>query len=143
MTRPNAQLAALENSYGEMLALCDALETVADSLPHAINPRICRTLAGAIEPLMARIHQLEEDALFPLMAASQTPDLSNALTRLRAQHIADGSAAAEVSEGLHALAAQTPQLSPDATGYLLRSFFEGMRRHIPAAREFLALAQAR
>tara|TARA_R110000868_G_scaffold6485_4_gene36713 strand:+ start:1269 stop:1712 length:444 start_codon:yes stop_codon:yes gene_type:complete len=139
MTLPNRHIAALEQSYSELLALCDALETVADNLPHEINARVCRSLADALEPLVARTHQQEEETLFPLLAASQNPQLSRTLARLREEHLADHSTAAEVSEALHDLSAGASKLSPDAVGYLLRSFFESMRRHVLSEQELLAM----
>jgi len=141
MTLPNRPIKGLEQSYSELLALCDALEAVADSLPHKVNARTCRTLSEALVPLVSQTHQLEEDALFPLLAASQNPQLSRTLARLREEHISDHSVAAEVSEALHDLSEGQSKLSPDAIGYLLRSFFESMRRHVQSERELLGMVR--
>lgn len=139
MTLPTRPIEALEQSYGELLALCDGLEAVADSLPHTVSNRICLALATRVEPLVARTQQLEEVALFPLLEASRTPHLGRTLARLRAEHLADHSAAAEVSEALHNHARAHSTLSPDAMGYLLRSFFESMRRHVHSEQELIAM----
>ncbi|MGV8833430.1 MAG: hemerythrin domain-containing protein [Devosia sp.] len=139
MTLPNRPIEALEQSYAELLALCDGLEEVADTLPHDVSPRICLTLAAGLEPLIAQMHGLEEEALFPLLEASQSPQLSQTLARLRHENLADQSTAAEVSEALHDLGTGRSALSPDAMGYLLRSFFESMRRHVQSERELIAM----
>ena len=141
MTVLNSRVAALEQSYDELLALCDALEAVADGLPYAVNARVCLGLSASLEPLLARTHGLEEAVLFPLLAASQNPQLSQTLERLRQEHLADHSTAAEVGECLHDLGAGRPTVSADAIGYLLRSFFESMRRHVQSERELLAMAR--
>lgn len=141
MTLPPHHLDALDQTYGELLALCDGLETVADSLPHATTPRLCLTLATSLEPLVARTHQLEEALLFPLLEASQNPQWGPTLVRLRSEHLADHGAATEVSEALHDLGDGHSPLSPDAMGYLLRSFFETMRRHVQSARELIAMVR--
>lgn len=135
----NRPVEALYQSYDELWALCDALEAVADSLPHNVSARICMTLAANLEPLMARSHRLEEETLFPLLEASKTPQLSHTLARLRDEHLTDDSTAAEVSETLHELGTDRSALSPDAIGYLLRSFFESLRRHIQSERELIAM----
>ena len=139
MTPQSRSLAALEQTYGELLALCDGLEAVADSLPHAVAPRVCLTLAAGIEPLVERAHELENSELFPLLEASQTPHLGPTLARLRADQLTDRSAAAEVSEALHDLGTGQSALSPDAMGYLLRSFFERTRRHVQSEKELIAM----
>ena len=139
MTLPNRRIEALEQSYGELLALCDALEAVADSLPHTINARTCTKLSDAAEPVIARVHRVEEEALFPLLATSQKPQLSRTLARLREEHLTDHSVAAEVSEALHGLGTGQSKLSADAVGYLLRSFFESMRRHVQGVHELIAM----
>jgi len=140
MSEPHHRLEALEQTYGELLALCDGLETVADSLPHAVTPRMCLTLAASLEPMVARTHRLEEETLFPLLEASQGRQWGPTLARLRAEHLADQSATAEVSEALHDLGSGRSALSPDAMGYLLRSFFDSMRRHVQSEQELIAMA---
>ncbi len=141
MIVPPHRLDPLEQTYGELLALCSGLEIVADSLPHATTPRMCLTLAASLEPLVERTHRLEENLLFPLLEASKNPQWGPTLARLRAEHPADLSAAAEVSEALHDLGHGRSALSPDAMGYLLRSFFESMRRHVQSERELIAMVR--
>ena len=135
---PNSQIAALELSYQEMLDLCDLLEGIADDLPHT-DSRLCLSAADVLEPMVDTTHRLEEAVLFPMLAASNRVELKRATARLRQEHISDSSTAEEVSEILRDVARGRPSLSPDAIGYLLRSFFDGMRRHIHGERELMQL----
>lgn len=135
---PNSRTAPLEQSYQQLLALCDVLETIADSLPHP-DAGLCITTADALEPLVERTHGLEEDVLFPILEASSRPELNQTVARLRREHLTDMATAGEVSDALRAVASSSSPLSPDAVGYLLRSFFDSMRRHVYGEVELIQL----
>lgn len=135
---PNGQTGALAHNYHLLLELCDVLEAIADSLPRA-NAQLCRDTAATLEPLLAQTHRLEEVTLFPLLTASGRPELRHTMTRLRREHVFDSCAAGEVSDVLRSIAAGCSALSPDAVGYLLRSFFDGLRRHVYGEQDLIAL----
>lgn len=135
---PHSRMGQLEQNYQRLLDLCDALEVIADSLPHP-DARLCLTTADALEPLVEETHGLEEYALFPVLMASSRLELEQTVVRLRQEHISDSGTAGEVSEALHALVAGQSPLSPDAVGYLLRAFFDSMRRHVHGEIELLRL----
>lgn len=135
---PNSPIEALELNYQGLLDLCDVLEIIADNLPHA-DARLCLTIADTLEPLVDATHDLEEEAFFPMLAASNRDELKQTMARLRQEHLYDSSTAEEVGEILRAMATSRPALSPDAIGYLLRSFFNGMRRHVRGERELIQL----
>lgn len=137
---PNGGTRALELSYEELLEVCDLLEGIADGLPQA-DARACIAVADRIEPLLERTHGLEEDILFPLLAASGRQELHHTVMRLRQEHLSDSCTAIEVTDALHDLAIGRSALSPDATGYLLRSFFDSMRRHVHGEVELLRLVR--
>ena len=59
--------------------------------------------------------------------------------RLRQEHAFDSATALEIQDALTALATGTPALSADATGYLLRAFFESLRRHVHAEQDLIIL----
>lgn len=132
----NGGTALLERNYRKLLEACDGLEAIADSLPRP-DLRVCVATAETLEPLVDATHRIEEAVLFPLLTASGRPELLETMTRLRREHLVDSSTAGEVSEALQQLAVGQSGLSPDATGYLLRSFFDSMRRHIHGELELL------
>lgn len=134
----NRQTAELERNYQSLLELCEALETIADRLPQH-DARLCLMTADALEPLVEHTHELEEAALFPLLVASSRPELNQTVARLRQEHLADSATAGEVSDALHGLVAGRSALSADAVGYLLRAFFDGMRRHVHSELELIQL----
>ena len=135
---PHSRTGQLEQNYQKLLDLCDTLESIADSLPHP-DARLCLSAADALEPLIEEIHSLEEYALFPVLMASGRLELEQTVVRLRQEHITDSGTAGEVSEALQALVAGSSPLSPDAVGYLLRAFFDSMRRHVHGEIELLRL----
>lgn len=125
---PNSGTGPLERSYQQLLDLCDVLEAIADSLPHP-DAGLCITSADALEPLVELTHLLEGDVLFPILAAPSRSE-ANRMARLRREHLSDTAKAGEVSDAPRAVASSSSPLSPDAVGYLLRSFFDSMRRHV-------------
>lgn len=138
MAKPLQPTGALEAAYGEMLSLCDGLEAIADALPEHIDARPCHRIAAELEPALLRLQQAETNELFPLLALRSD---AGAIARRHKTHIADGAAAAEVTDALNGLLRGEPRPAPDALGYLLRAFFEGMRRHIAAETEWLRLGR--
>lgn len=137
---PHGRTGQLEQNYRSLLDLCDALEAIADSLPYP-DARLCLATANALEALVEDTHELEEDVLFRILVASRRPELDRTMARLRREHLSDSDTAGEVSEALQSFVAGHSTLSPDAVGYLLRSFFGGMRRHVHGEIELLRLFQ--
>lgn len=135
---PNGGIEALEMNYVALLRLCDRLEMIADCLPGA-DSSICLAISDELEQLVDATHALEEEALFPLLVAVNRVELDKTIARLRQEHLSDSSSAEEVSEILRGLAVGRPDLSADAIGYLLRSFFDAMRRHIRGELELIRL----
>lgn len=126
---PEMQL-SLKLAQAEMQSLCDMLEDIADSLPHNMNAGICAKAAETIEPLVKRIHAFEELEVFPKYAAANPgPVAAGMLERLREEHCVDECYAEELSDALKRVASASDPISPDTLGYMLRGFFEAMRRH--------------
>ena len=129
--------------WHEQRKMCDALEQIADSLPDAIDRKVCLHAARALPTLMVRTHRYEEEVLF---AALDRPGLTPfnprpTLSRLKLEHAGDECFAEELSEVLLSYAEGRPTHSAEATGYMLRGFFESWRRHI-AIEEELSTALA-
>jgi len=123
--------------WREQRKMCDALEQIADSLPDAIDRKVCLHAARVLPTLMTRAHRYEEDALF---AALERPGLTPfnphpTLNRLKLEHTGDECFAEELSEVLLSYAEGRPTHSAEATGYMLRGFFEALRRHIATEEE--------
>ncbi len=123
--------------WREQRSLCDALEQIADSLPDAVDRKVCLHAARVLPTLMERAHRYEEEVLFvALDQPGLTPfDPHPTLLRLKTEHAGDECFAEELSEVLLSYAEGRPTHSAEATGYMLRGFFEALRRHIAIEEE--------
>ncbi|MEL6920111.1 MAG: hemerythrin domain-containing protein [Pseudomonadota bacterium] len=124
--------------------LCAALEKVADSLPHAVKPNDCLALARGIPAIIRRAHHFEEDVLFPFMRihCDDLAVLNKTLDRLHGEHWEDESYAGELHLALTDFV-EGDQPNADKLAYMLRGFFEGLRRHVAFEREHLLPVLAR
>lgn len=126
------------NAHREQLRLCAELEQIADSLPANVNRQKCLYAAKALGPMIKGLHHYEENVLFPaLETRGCADDLAKTLTRLKFEHFEDECFAEELSERLLLLGAGGAEVNMEATGYMLRGFFEAIRRHIAFEREHL------
>jgi hypothetical protein len=130
---------ALRRAHVDQLALCDRLEEIADSLPDQVNRQKCIYAARALGPMIRGLHRFEEEVIFPLIAARNEGDglTDKTLTRLKFEHCEDECFAEELIEALHDLGVGRPDMNMEATGYMLRGFFEALRRHIAFESEML------
>ncbi|WP_159952334.1 hemerythrin domain-containing protein [Rhizobium sp. 18065] len=130
----------LRRNHIDLLKLCSQLEAIADGLPARIDERLCVNVSGTLVSSLERAQALEELILFPLLG--QKPGGSNravSIEHLVAEHRHDRLAAVEVVHALQTLAAGGCEISPDGTGYMLRGFFECVRRHVAAEQTGLAM----
>jgi hemerythrin-like domain-containing protein len=123
-----------------LIAVCDALEAVADSLPHNVDRQQCLLLSRALGPLLYRAQELEETQVFPTLLRLNRPrlDIAGTIDRLRIEHQIDLCYAEEVQEMLKSYGEGRQDIAPDAAGFMLRGFFECLRRHIAFEQELLA-----
>lgn len=128
--------AVMKRAHREKLQLCDALEKIADALPN-VDRLKCLGTANAIVPLLRNIHHYEETIIFPAYEAATGDGNANLAStrRLRAEHVEDECFAGEVTETLLALGHGETVENAEAVGFMLRGFFESMRRHIAFERE--------
>jgi len=127
--------AVMKRAHGEKLRLCDALEMIADALPAADRLK-CIGAANAIVPLLRSIHQYEETIIFPAYEAASGGNANLAsIRRLRAEHVEDECFAGELTEILLAIGHGETVDNAEAVGFMLRGFFESLRRHIAFERE--------
>lgn len=128
----------LERAYEVQLAICDTLEEIADSLPANVDPRKCLDVARVLLPLVMDVHRYEEDTLFPTVTAPDGEEtLTASLTRLRFEHVEDECFAEELTDTLNRLGRDDRTVNAEAAGYMLRGFFESIRRHIAFERQFV------
>ena len=140
MTRDRLS-AELRQVFDQQMSLCDSLERIADSLPHRLDRPHCQQIANLICPLIKRAHASEEALMFPHLSALGG-DGCQVVERLRLEHIEDECFAEEVQFELQQIATGQPVLAPEATGYMLRGFFEGLRRHVRHELELMAALRA-
>jgi hemerythrin-like domain-containing protein len=119
-------------------AACAALEEIADTLPDEIDAQRCLQLAMSLVPLIHAAHRFEEDVLFNALKESvhQGGQLEQIFERLHGEHYEDESFAEEVTECLREIASGS-KLNFEKAGYMMRGFFEGVRRHIAFERDHL------
>jgi hemerythrin-like domain-containing protein len=133
-------LARLDDAHSELLSICDRLEGIADSLPNTLDVRVCRVAAGELVPVVTKAHRIEEEEIFPrLVSRPRGEQIARTLDHLRTEHCEDECFAEELADALQH--AGDGRMQPETLGYMLRGFFEAMRRHIKFERErFAAIA---
>jgi hypothetical protein len=126
----------MKRAHLEKLELCAALERIVDTLPR-VDCLACLAAGNAIVPLLRNIHQYEETVIFPVYDAALTGSDANLAStrRLRAEHVEDECFASEVTEILLAIGHGKTIDNAEAVGFMLRGFFESLRRHIAFERE--------
>ena len=129
----------LKKAHDAQLTLCTALEEIADSLPANINRQKCIYAAKSLIPLINGIHRYEEEALFPMLATRGQGDreLADSIARLKFEHVEDECFAEELTDTLNRLGQGDGTVNAEAAGYMLRGFFESLRRHIAFEQKFM------
>ena len=127
--------AELRLAFDNQIELCDELEHLADALPD-LDPQQCLHVARAIRPLIVQAHQVEEALLFPQLVARLVEGRA-LVESIRIDHLEDEYFADEVADHLRLLGSGHAGFEPEATGYMLRAFFEGIRRRIRHERALL------
>ena len=139
MAQPAAVLPdPLQEAFAVQLRLCRQLEDVADSLPARLDRQLCLHLSRLVGPVVRQAHAAEEKHLFPAVKAGLAHGPA-VVERLRLEHMEDECFAEEVQHELMRLGRGDPSVVPEATGYMLRGFFEGIRRHIHHEAELLGV----
>lgn len=121
----------------QQLNLCQRLERVADSLPDTADEMECLHLARALLPLVKKAHDFEEQTVFPglLRHPLATPALRESLERLRFEHLGDEDFANDLSLALRQFATARESCNVESLAWMLRGFFESLRRHIAFEKE--------
>lgn len=122
---------AMRLIHDKKVALCQELEDIADGLPSAVDALRCLSVAAKLLPVLRRAHEYEEKLIFPVyekLAASPGQNLST--ERLRAEHISDECFAADLTSILLKIGHGGPVDQAETFGFMLRGFFDGLRRHV-------------
>jgi hemerythrin-like domain-containing protein len=122
--------------------ICNELEAIADSLPDAIDDHASLDTAQRLLPLISRAHEFEEKILFPMIVKNPNPvpalaPMVGTIERLQFEHWGDEDFAADIYHAIRAYVAGHDRGSAEALGWMLRGFFESMRRHIAFEREYI------
>ena len=119
--------------------ICDELEAIADSLPSSMNNEACLRVSQALLPLLKQAHQFEESQIFPPLIIAQNSHLDLALTigRMRAEHLSDEDYAEDLCKAILNNLKNPDRHSAENLGWMLRGFFESIRRHIAFDREHI------
>ncbi|PPJ44925.1 hemerythrin domain-containing protein [Rhizobium sp. KAs_5_22] len=132
------ELNTLKQNHEDLLGLCRSLEELADSLPFAINEKQCREVSDTVLPLLARTQEFEEQLLFPdLDRSAGSCFTAMMIERLKNEHRCDRLAAEEISLTLKAMLRGHCGLTFETIGYMLRGFFECVRRHVAAEKAMI------
>lgn len=134
-----AVVAGLLRHIQEQERFCKSLETIADGLPDLVDPHDCLVAARGVVPLMMRAHTFEERELHPLLLQRQRApgELSGIIERLRFEHLGDEVFAEDLCLALRQFATDRPSSNVESLAWMLRGFFEGVRRHLAFEREHL------
>ncbi|MEM8650737.1 MAG: hemerythrin domain-containing protein [Pseudomonadota bacterium] len=130
--RIDSVIGEINHHHQKQLDLCQRLERVADSLPDNIDRQECLSISWQIYPIVKEAHRFEEETLFPLLTMEKDDNstLSNSLERLKFEHWEDESSAEDISLSLRQMISEPASANVEKISYMLRGFFEGLRRHI-------------
>lgn len=130
----------LTSNLNAQLELCTSLENLADNLPDNVDVQNCLMLADNIYPILQKSHKFEESVVFPELSNRFQNDqkLMETLKRLRFEHWEDESFAKDLHDSMVLFANTRKPESVDSLSYMLRGFFEGIRRHIAFELEYIA-----
>jgi hypothetical protein len=119
--------------------ICDELETIADGLPHSVDLQVCLRTAQRLLPVVKAAHDFEEQVIFPVLKRKgpQLTQLAETLDRLRFEHWGDEEYALDINYALREYARRGDKVNIESLSWMLRGFFEGMRRHLAFDREYL------
>lgn len=129
----------LQHHLKEQARFCDRLETMADLLPDAVDARDCLLMAQNVVPLIKRAHDFEEGTVYPLLLSlpDTSTELKSTIERLRYEHLGDEEFAGDLCVSLRQFVTDRGSSNVESLAWMLRGFFESVRRHIAFEREHI------
>lgn len=134
--KDNGSLSRFDNCLVAQFALCNALETLADSLPARVDTRAAVLLADRLHPTLRQCHRIEETTIFPVLRIAGA-HLYPIVDRLRTEHFEDEDHACDVRDAIRSLAAVQTRGDAEEVGYMLRCLFVSLRRHLAFDRDYI------
>lgn len=140
----------LDYDHSAQRALADHLEALADSLPDCVNRAAAAMAAAMLRTVHARHAEIEDRALFPMLESRCRDEVTQRAIRIaRKEHEDAAGKAIELAEALDGLAETGRAPNSESLGFMLRAFFDGLRRHLdwvdaailPQARRALGAAE--
>jgi hypothetical protein len=124
----------------QMESLCSRLELIADLLPDQADPTLCKFTSDSMMSTLSDAQSFEENELFPMLEVlgHLEPEMDRLVEQLRDEHYEDLCFAEEVRDNLASMIQGEPTQTANATGYMLRGFFEKLRRHMAYERHLTA-----
>lgn len=122
----------IEQDHYWQIVLCEALEHIADTLPNNFDPDLLHLTSEALKVVISEHNLMEEQALFPLLAKRVPAEIRffDMAAQLSSEHETDQALALELAEQLEIIVSGSPRQNAEMLGYMLRSFFVSLRRHI-------------
>lgn len=129
----------LQHYLREQARFCDRLETMADLLPDGVDERDCLLMAQNVVPLIKRAHEFEEGVVYPLLLSlpETSNDLTSSIERLKFEHLGDEEFAGDLCASLRQFVTSRNTSNVESLAWMLRGFFESVRRHIAFEREHI------
>lgn len=143
MNAPVHQQTALARTFVDYLnrqkMICDELEAIADSLPNNVNNQSCLKIVQTMQPLIKQAHRFEETMLFPKLSKVCSPhhEIDQTIKRLQIEHLSDEDYAEDLCKAIISNLKAANRNSAENLGWMLRGFFESIRRHIAFEREHI------
>ncbi len=132
-------LRVLTSFHQSQLDICRRLEELADGLPKNFNKAQALHIIRHMVPLLKRAHHFEETYVFNLFSgkAEHFPIPQKSIDRMKFEHWEDELYAEDLAEALHDYINNEKGETASKLSYMLRGFFDNLRRHIAFVEEFI------
>jgi iron-sulfur cluster repair protein YtfE (RIC family) len=126
----------LNDCLDQQKLICAKLEKIADALP-AIDDAATLEILNSLPGLLLMVHEFEESHIFPLVLEDGQRALTETIDRLKQEHVGDEDYAEDVCSAIQTYLTQKDRAHAESLSWMLRGFFESIRRHIAFEREHI------
>ncbi|MDE2446753.1 MAG: hemerythrin domain-containing protein [Alphaproteobacteria bacterium] len=117
--------------------ICARLEKIADALPAIDDAEAMREFASTLPTLLRAVHAYEELRIFPALLNNGPLLLAGTIERLKEEHASDEDYADDVCLAIETYLIEQDRNRAESLSWMLRGFFENIRRHIAYEREHI------